>query len=141
MQQTSLAHAHHDPVCLIVEDSHFDYRRMSRVIHHSGIKMDMKLAPTLGAARAALAHHHVSMILLDNNLPDGTGVDFALELANNPQFGHIPIVMVSDWPTPFMWDKAEKAGVMYVVNKSEFNVTFFKLAVRRSFQNRHLKIG
>ncbi|WP_420861418.1 response regulator [Algirhabdus cladophorae] len=118
------------PTCLIIEDSHFDHKMMTRVIDRAQSNVVIKLATTLRAARMQLASEDISMIFLDNNLPDGTGVEFALNLATDPKLNHIPIIMVSDWPTPFMWDKADKAGVMSVIKKSEFTVPFVRMALR-----------
>ncbi|WP_386629596.1 hypothetical protein [Sulfitobacter geojensis] len=33
----------------------------------------------------------------------------------------IPVIIVSDWPSPFMWEKASTAGVAYVLSKTEFD--------------------
>jgi response regulator RpfG family c-di-GMP phosphodiesterase len=122
--------------CLIVEDSQFDQQMMTRVIGRSGGKMHVKVAATLESARLALAAGEVSLILLDNNLPDGVGAEFALELAENPKHARIPVIMVSDWPTPFMWEKAASAGVLYVVNKAEFGVRYVEQALRHGLRKR-----
>ena len=106
--------------CLIVEDSKFDQLKMQRMISRSLTGMQVYVATTLKEARQTLAKHPVSVILLDNHLPDGFGADFAVELSALGAFSHITVVMVSDWPSPFMWEKAATAGVLHVVNKSEF---------------------
>lgn len=120
-----------DPTCLIVEDSAFDQVMMSRVIARSAQRMDVRVAATLQTARQALTDGAVSLILLDNNLPDGIGANFAMELASDPRLSQIPVIMVSDWPTPFMWEKAASAGVLYVVNKSEFGTQYVQQAMQR----------
>ena len=117
--------------CLIIEDSTFDQLMMTRVIAKTQGKMRVEVASTLQAAREALAGGNVSLILLDNNLPDGLGANFALELAANALLSNIPVIMVSDWPTPFMWEKAASAGVLYVVNKSEFGARYVEEAMQR----------
>ncbi|HSG56832.1 MAG TPA: hypothetical protein VLA45_15395, partial [Paracoccaceae bacterium] len=69
--------------CLIVEDSTFDQLMMTRVIGKTAGKMRVEIAATLHSARAALARGGIGLILLDNNLPDGIGANFALELASD----------------------------------------------------------
>lgn len=69
---------------------------MSRVIGESHCKRRIKLASSLGSARKALSQNAVSSILLDNNLPDGNGANFAVELSLDPDFCCIPVIMVSD---------------------------------------------
>lgn len=107
--------------CLIVEDSTFDQRMMMRAVQAMDRSMDVEVVSSISEARAALELGGVAIILLDNNLPDGKGANFALELADSPRLGRIPIIIVSDWPSPFMWQKAQLAGVRQVVNKADFN--------------------
>lgn len=120
------------PTCLIIEDSRFDQQRMTRMINKFAEDMQVYVATTLREARRTLAENRVSMILLDNNLPDGLGADFAIELADLKVFSHIPVVMVSDWPSPFMWEKAATAGVLHVVNKAEFGKHYLMDALRHA---------
>lgn len=107
--------------CLIIEDSEFDSTRMERIVNKSLGSIPIEVAKTLDAARTRLLEGQMDLILLDNNLPDGLGANFVLELAQDSELAKIPVIMVSDWPSPFMWDKAASAGVLYVVNKMEFD--------------------
>ncbi|MDC0135546.1 response regulator [Sulfitobacter sp.] len=102
MQQYATATQSQNTTCLIVEDSQFDQQMMTRVVGRSRGKMQVEVAATLQSARKSLASGKISLILLDNNMPDGLGAEFALELASDPQLSSIPVIMVSDWPTPFM---------------------------------------
>ncbi|MEP5731564.1 MAG: response regulator [Sulfitobacter sp.] len=117
--------------CLIVEDSAFDSEKMTRVVKKAPGKINIEVATTLRAARKALSRGNPELILLDNNLPDGLGANFALELANDPRLADIPIIMVSDWPSPFMWEKAASAGVVFVLNKSEFDSRYVHAVLQR----------
>ena len=85
---------------------------------------------TVGHARAHIMRHSVDLILLDNGLPDGFGVDFAMELRNTPRFAKIPVVIISDWPTPFMYDKASAARVGMVLGKDDFQPRHVRDALR-----------
>ena len=53
-------------------------------------------------------------------LPDGVGADFLAELAVHAHWRQAPVVMVSDWPSPFMFDKARAANVLAVWSKGDF---------------------
>mgnify|MGYP003642267352 FL=1 len=138
MQQNSVVGYSTDEVCLIIEDSEFDQLMMSRVIGRLRGRMRVKVASSLQAAREALAQGEVSLILLDNNLPDGIGANFAMELASDPSHSRTPVIMVSDWPTPFMWEKAAAAGVLYVVNKAEFGIQYVEHALKSRMRKRPL---
>jgi len=111
-----------DPIlhCLIIEDSEFDQEMMRRAVKAARDKIQVQAVTTLQGARKVLMEGPVSLILLDNSLPDGKGADFAVELAQYPKLARIPIIIASDWPSPFMWDKANEAGVKFVVSKSDF---------------------
>lgn len=130
MQQYATAMTSQNTTCLIIEDSQFDQQMMTRVVDRSQGKMQVQVAETLQSAREALAVGQISLILLDNNMPDGLGAEFAIELASNPKLSSIPVIMFSDWPTPFMWEKAASAGVLYIVNKAEFGVRYVEQAMR-----------
>ena len=118
--------------CLIVEDSQFDQELIARAIKRSHGDMKIEVATTLQSARRALQRNGYSLILLDNNLPDGLGANFAIELAAHKVHSKIPIIMISDWPSPFMWEKAAAAGVLYVVNKTEFGSRYIHAALKAS---------
>ena len=106
--------------CLIVDDSNFDQRMMARTLSKLERPIDILFAATLDDARQLLRLGHFALILLDNTLPDGKGANFALELSEHEDWAQIPVIIVSDWPSPFMWQKAKQAGVAHVVNKSDF---------------------
>ncbi|WP_083099747.1 response regulator [Pseudophaeobacter leonis] len=109
------------PKCLIVEDDEFDRLMMFRTAKTAINNFVITAVTSLEAARQVLMAGPASLILLDNSLPDGKGSDFALGLAQSPSLAETPIIIVSDWPSPFMWDKASAAGVRRVVTKSDLN--------------------
>lgn len=117
--------------CLIVEDSRFDQERIKRIIRTNFKDVYVAVAGNLKEARQHMMKYQTSFILLDNSLPDGLGSNFAMELRENPLFKHIPIVIVSDWPTPFMFDKAQSAGVIHVVSKSDFDARYIGALLNR----------
>ncbi|MFK7744729.1 MAG: response regulator [Roseobacter sp.] len=118
--------------CLIVEDSSFDQEKIKRIIERSFTNLDVVIAPTIERARAAVEMYKITVILLDNNLPDGNGASFAVELSEDAKHADIPVVIVSDWPTPFMFHKAEIAGVRHVVSKSDFGARFVHSALQQA---------
>ncbi len=109
----------HKAHCLLIEDSDFDRRRLAHVLAH-GAEVDLTIVRTLAEARVALGHNHFDLILLDNVLPDGLGVEFSKEIRQTEKWGLIPIILFSDYPTPFMYDKAIAAKVNIVLDKSKF---------------------
>lgn len=120
--------------CLLIEDNNFDQRLIMRVLKKSGMELPVLVAPTLDEARIVLAEQKIRFILLDNSLPDGYGADFALELSANPATAVLPVMMLTDWPSPFMTDKAKMAGVLAILGKAQFGPQHVQimLAARQS---------
>ncbi|WP_298841336.1 response regulator [uncultured Roseobacter sp.] len=116
--------------CLVVEDSAFDQEKFRRIMARSFSNMKVVMAATLAEARDRVKQMRTDLILLDNSLPDGIGANFAVELSEDPAHADIPVIMVSDFPTPFMYQKAQIAGVRHVVDKSDFGARFIHDALK-----------
>ena len=127
----------HSGTCLVVEDSAFDQEKFRRIMARSFGKMKVVMAATLAEARDRVSQMRTDLILLDNSLPDGTGANFAVELSEDPTHADIPVIMVSDFPTPFMYQKAEIAGVRHVVDKSDFGARFIHDALKSRRKKKH----
>lgn len=129
------------PKCLVIEDSVFDQRMIQRMIRGSGVDAEVVFASTLSAARRILARHRFSMILCDNNLPDGNGTDFAQKLSNDPGYFDTPIVIVSGWPSPFMWAKAKAAGLPIIDKNDQLQARLAQFFQRRFGGRSSVEVG
>lgn len=107
-------------VCLIVDDVEFDRRMMRRVFSKQCPNIPLVVARNLTEARQRMKEKTVSILFLDNALPDGMGVDFVAELSEDQDLRRVPVVIVSDFPSPFMYAKAKAANVREVWSKREF---------------------
>jgi PleD family two-component response regulator len=115
--------------CLIVDDNVRDQQMLVRAVSYAGKHIGVKVAGTIREARRSLMQGPVSLILMENALPDGRGVELALELSQHARFQTVPVIIATDWPSPFMWHKAKKAGVRYVVAKAEFGPALIRDAL------------
>ncbi|MBY5989562.1 Response regulator receiver domain protein [Roseovarius sp. THAF8] len=104
--------------CLVLEDSAHDQEMIRRAMRGARVEAEIDFVPTIETARKALSRSQYSAILCDNSVPDGSGSEFAGELAGAPELSDVPIVIVSGWPSPFMWDKARAAGLS-VIDKTD----------------------
>lgn len=106
---------------LVIEDSAADremFRRVLRQICTDNVQV--RFANDLASAREKLDEHRVALIILDNVLPDGRGADFVSELGAHRRWQRIPVLVVSDWPTPFMFDKVRNARAQAILSKEDF---------------------
>ncbi len=62
--------------------------------------------------RAALRASRPSLIILDDNLPDGRGGDLALELGNDPRTTDVPLVVCTAAPPTRKAEIEERAPVI-----------------------------
>ena len=118
-----------DPICLVVEDSEFDRRLIARIIRKAGLRYRVRAAHDLASARAVFGHPQITALVLDNSLPDGRGIDLALRHAVDPWFVRLAKVLVTDAPSPFMWEKARSAGVEQVLLKSDISPSTLRSAL------------
>ena len=125
-----------DPICLVVEDSEFDRRLIARSIRKAGLRYRVRAAHDLASARGVFGHPDVTALVLDNSLPDGRGVDLAMRHAGDPWFIRLVKVLVTDAPSPFMWEKARSAGVEQVLMKSEISASTLRTALAPPIRSR-----
>lgn len=119
MGQAALAMPERSEVyCLLVEDSKFDQRRVTRLLSDAG-PLQVAIAETIAEAKTYLNKYKFDLLVLDNALPDGLGVDFAQTLRTDHRHAKLPILMVSDFPSPFVYDKATAARIAMVLGKDE----------------------
>lgn len=74
------------------------------------------VAATAAAAREEVTAHEPDVVVLDQNLPDGTGVEVAFWLAEcHPQ---VKVLLLSGWPDESVLSAAVEAGCAGYVQKA-----------------------
>ncbi|WP_372837442.1 response regulator [Puniceibacterium confluentis] len=106
--------------CLMVEDSETDRMMMERVLEKQPVPILLRVARTLGEARRRIGDEDSSLMFLDNTLPDGLGADFLPELSSYRRRNRLSVIIVSDWPSPFMYAKARAQDVCAIWRKQDF---------------------
>lgn len=99
---------------------------------------EVHISPTLWQARALLARHRVHVILCDQNLPDGTGIDFLAEL---PGMGvdAVPILMTGYANLETALDSINRGKVYKFVNKP-LDPPLLKQIIRRAAEHHALLV-
>ena len=93
---------------LVIDDHALNLKLLERVLELKG--HEARGADCLAAAERALAEEQPAMIVLDLNLPDGSGLDLTRRLKSQPRTAAIPIVACTAAVTPADEDRARAAG-------------------------------
>ena len=76
---------------------------------------DASYVNTLKEARTAISENNPAILLLDNHLPDGLGMDFASEIKKD--YPALKIVMITAHDTPNDRSTANKNGIDCFLSK------------------------
>jgi signal transduction histidine kinase len=78
---------------LIIDDTETNRYAFSRLLAKGGYATMQ--APTLAAGMRLLEANPIDLIILDVNLPDGTGFDMCVQIKGRPEYSSLPILMTS----------------------------------------------
>lgn len=81
--------------CLVVDDNTFDRHMIKRCVGRDRPDLALFECATLTEARRFLDTGHADLILLDNQMPDGSGADFARELRRDRRLTDTVICVVT----------------------------------------------
>ena len=93
---------------LVVDDHDLNLMLLERLLELEG--REVRAADSLAAAERALAEEQPALIVLDLNLPDGSGLDLTRKLKSEPRTASIPIVACTAAVSPADEDEALDAG-------------------------------
>jgi CheY-like chemotaxis protein len=93
---------------LLVDDHALNLKLLERLFEREG--HEVRTAGSLAAAERVLAEEQPAMIVLDLNLPDGSGLEFTRKLRAHPLTAAIPIVACTAAVTASDEERALEAG-------------------------------
>ena len=100
---------------LIVDDSSVDLMIAKSIVEKIGFETICITNPSSAINRAA--HNKIDVILLDNLMPEKTGLELASELKANPLTKNIPIIMVTGYDDSETIINALQIGVSDFIKK------------------------
>ena len=80
---------------LILEDDNVQANYYASIIKKSGISLDIHIANTITQASLLVKTKTISILLLDVNLPDGSGIDFVKSLLDGESLTETWIIVIS----------------------------------------------
>ncbi len=103
------------PTVLHIEDD-LEHRIMMRAMLKK-TKITLVEAADGREALQKIWHQPFDLILLDLFLPHIDGFSVMEAIKSNPRINHLPIIVLSAWPTGDNRVRAKKAGASYFVSK------------------------
>ncbi|HXB30020.1 MAG TPA: response regulator [Puia sp.] len=95
---------------MLIVDDELDFCALV-ILMLKGESFQIECAHTLFEASKFLRKDHPEIILLDHNLPDGTGLDYFNK--NRKDFDEAKIVLITADPSPDLKSQAEAAGLEF----------------------------
>jgi len=120
--------------CLIVEDDAFEMRQLQRLVRAMNRRLVLVSVCSIREAKVHLRRTRFDLILLDNVLPDGYGIELAMELSHSQRHCMTPMAIVSEWPTPFIFEKAKRANAIKVLRKKYLTPSKIENIMDRTFR-------
>jgi diguanylate cyclase (GGDEF)-like protein/PAS domain S-box-containing protein len=124
------------PVKVLVVDDVPASRGLAAIWLSDGLRGGVEVleAASLGEMRVALAEHRPDVVLLDQRLPDGEGLDGARSLlAADPDAA---VILLTGMADPALDEEAERAGVTDFLVKHEIDGPMLARAVRYALRRR-----
>jgi len=95
---------------LVVDDEEDFCRLIVLMLQQDAFKVEC--AFTLKDAAQKLEEDHPAILLLDNNLPDGTGIDFLVRSKTKLPVGHV--ILITADSSEQLKQRARDAGVLFL---------------------------
>lgn len=115
-------HPDHNIEALIIEDEIDICFLLTGILRNKNLRTTF--VNTIHEAQDILATRHPAILFLDNNLPDGYGVDFIREIKDHHPLTRIVMITADD--TPANKNKALNAGADFFIGKPFTRDTIYK---------------
>ena len=107
---------------LIVDDEVDVCYLLSAILRHKNLQTSY--VNSISDAKRVLSEHNLSLVFLDNHLPDGFGVNFIEEIRS--LYPTVKIIMITAHDTPADRNKAYENGVDHFIGKPFTRDVIFK---------------
>lgn len=116
--------------CLLVDDNRFDRYNVRYAAERAGLNLEFYEAATAAEARRLLNEETFGLIILDQNLPDGEGLELAAEASLSLHNAAAPRIMLTSQDDQRLAQGASAVGCAEFLVKSSLNGTTFSSALR-----------
>lgn len=120
--------------CLLVDDDQFDRYNVRYAAERAGLNLTFYDAASVAEARQMLHTQTYALIILDQNLPDGQGLDLAMESAMSSLNAKTPTIMLTGLEDKRLVAGAQKAGCVEFLTKNDLTGETLSAALRRALE-------
>jgi PAS domain S-box-containing protein len=123
---------------LIIDDDDVDRERVVRLVDNSGIHAEITLAGSSREALALLRDREFDCIVLDNQMPDGTGAELLARLHADVD-ARVPVIMVTGAGDEELAAEVMRSGAADYLPKSRLSADNLFRAISRSVERSRLQ--
>lgn len=120
--------------CLLVDDDRFDRYNVRYAAERAGLNLTFFDASTAAEARRLINERRFGLIILDQNLPDGKGLELAVEIGMSTQNANTPTIMLTGLDDIRLAVGAQQAGCVEFLTKNDLNGSTLSTALRRALE-------
>ncbi len=122
-----------NPRIALVEDSQADQFLFCKLLTQVLPEAQVDIYASIAAFRAALQAHAYECVVLDNRLPDGSGLDLLIEIRNIEEFSALPAIVLTGSGDEATAVKAMKWGASDYLPKSRLDEASLQAALHGAF--------
>lgn len=119
--------------CLLVDDSRYDRQIVMRLARSAGLELNFLEMTNLESARAVLQTEAIDLVIVDYNLPDGTGLELAKDVFEGILSIKTPLILLTGQGSEQIVSEAFDNGCMAYLSKSDLSSEILESCVQRSF--------
>ncbi len=121
---------------LVMDDSSFDRRAISRLTRKSRFNLEMVEAESIADARAMMVQEKPDLMFLDYRVPDGDGIEFSTQIVSEFQQNAPPIVIITGEGDERTAIRSLRSGVADYLAKDSLSSDAFDASIQRCLSAR-----
>lgn len=120
--------------CLLVDDDQFDRYNVRYAAERAGLNLTFYDAASVAEARRMIHLQTYGLIILDQRLPDGQGLDLAAEAQMSMLNAMTPTIMLTGLDDSQLMLGAQRAGCVEFLTKNSLNGHTLSRALRHALE-------